>query len=188
MEYGNLAYKLPEQYDEPIKRENHKREKEKTVNTTAVSNKRNRTKCSIREQFSCNMRDSALAVSAGFMISKFVAVNEMNQQVASLKSQLTTLESATSQMVLILNRVLTLQKLKEATTRLGMQRPEKYQTIYVNVKQEDMTEKTAGEVEGLTRYCVCIEKIVVILYNFQHKIKWTSIIIKLMKNVHLLKY
>ena len=41
MEYGNLAYKLPEQYDEPIKRENHKREKEKTVNTTAVSNKRN---------------------------------------------------------------------------------------------------------------------------------------------------
>ena len=54
-----------------------------------------------------------LAVSAGFMISKFVAVNEMNQQVASLKSQLTTLESATSQMVLTLNRVLTLQKLKK---------------------------------------------------------------------------
>ena len=30
-----------------------------------------------------------------------------------------------------------------------MQRPEKYKTIYVNVKQDDMTEKTAGEVEGL---------------------------------------
>ena len=76
-------------------------------------------KCSIREQFSWNMRDSALAVSAGFMISKFVAVNEMNQQVASLKSQLTTLESATSQMVLILNRVLTLQKLKRGNNKIG---------------------------------------------------------------------
>jgi hypothetical protein len=29
-----------------------------------------------------------------------------------------------------------------------MQRPEKYQTIYVNVKQDDVTEMTAGEVEG----------------------------------------
>jgi hypothetical protein len=37
---------------------------------------------------------------------------------------------------------------KEATNRLGMQRPEKYQTIYVNVKQDDVTEMTAGEVEG----------------------------------------
>ncbi len=55
-----------------------------------------------------------LAVSAGFMISKFVAVNEMNQQVASLKSQLTTLESATSQMVFDLEQSVDLtEKLKK---------------------------------------------------------------------------
>ena len=48
MEYGNLAYKLPEQYDEPIKKRKPQKRKEKTVNTTAVSNK---NKCSIREQF-----------------------------------------------------------------------------------------------------------------------------------------
>ena len=41
MEYGNLAYKLPEQYDEPIKKRKPQKRKEKTVNTTAVSNKRN---------------------------------------------------------------------------------------------------------------------------------------------------
>ena len=46
MEYGNLAYKLPEQYDEPIKKRKPQKRKEKTVNTTAVMNK-----CSIREQF-----------------------------------------------------------------------------------------------------------------------------------------
>ena len=38
---------------------------------------------------------------------------------------------------------------RQATTRLGMKRPEKYQTIYVNVKQDDYVESTAEEVEGL---------------------------------------
>lgn len=152
MEYGNLAYKLPEQYDEPIKKRKPQKRKEKTVNTTAVSNKRNHEQMQYKRTIFRGICVTVLlAVSAGFMISKFVAVNEMNPaRIASLKSQLTTLESATSQMVFDLEQSVDLTKIeKEATTRLGMQRPEKYQTIYVNVKQEDMTEKTAGEVEGL---------------------------------------
>ena len=31
MEYGNLAYKLPEQYDEPIKKRKPQKRKEKTA-------------------------------------------------------------------------------------------------------------------------------------------------------------
>ena len=144
MEYGNLAYKLPEQYDEPIKKRKPQKRKTKTVNTRTVSNKRNHEQMQYKRTF---------------MISKFVAVNEMNQQVASLKSQLTTLESATSQMVFDLEQSVDLTKIeKEATTRLGMQRPEKYQTIYVNVKQDDMTEKTAGEVEGFGHGIVSVLK------------------------------
>ena len=132
MEYGNLAYKLPEQYDEPIKKRKPQKRKEKTVNPTAVSNKRNHEQMQYKRTIFRGICVTVLlAVSAGFMISKFVAVNEMNQQVASLKSQLTTLESATSQMVFDLEQSVDLTEIeKEATTRLGMQRPEKYQTIY----------------------------------------------------------
>ncbi len=91
-----------------------------------------------------------VALSAGFMISQFVTVNENAQAIASLQKQLTEMESATSQMVFDMEQSVDLAEIeKEATTRLGMQRPEKYQTVYVNVKQDDMTEKTAGEVEGL---------------------------------------
>ena len=128
MEYGNLAYKLPEQYDEPIKKRKPQKRKEKTVNTGTVSNKRNHEQMQYKRTIFRGICVTVLlAVSAGFMISKFVAVNEMNQQVAS-------------------------------TTRLGMQRPEKYQTIYVNVKQDDMTEKTAGEVEGFGHGIVSVLK------------------------------
>ena len=51
MEYGNLAYKLPEQYDEPIKRENHKREKRKQLIPEQSVTRGIMNKCSIREQF-----------------------------------------------------------------------------------------------------------------------------------------
>lgn len=85
------------------------------------------------------------------MISKFVAVNETAQQIKSLQKELAALEAQTSQMVFDMEQSVDLAEIeKEATTRLGMQRPEKYQTVYVNVRQNDMTEKTAGEAEGFS--------------------------------------
>ena len=142
MGYGNLAYELPQQYEEPVRRRKPQR------NNAVV--RRNREQMLIRSK---TMRRICvivvIALSAGFMISQFVAVNEAKQEVASLQNQLTELESATSQMVFDLEQCVDLAEIeKEATTRLGMQRPEKYQTIYVNVRQDDMTEKTADEVEG----------------------------------------
>ena len=139
MNYGNLAYKLPE---ERPKRPPQKKRKKKQVRRTkqmALRNKMIRRVCVI----------AAVAVSASFMISQFVAVNEGDRQIASLRKQLADTEAATSQMVFDMEQSVDLAEIeKQATTRLGMQRPEKYQIIYVNVKQDDMTEKTAGEVEG----------------------------------------
>lgn len=91
------------------------------------------------------------ALSAGFMISQFVAVNEGEQEIASLRKQLAKQEAATSQMIFDMEQGVDLSEIeKQATTKLGMQRPEKYQTIYVNVKKDDITEKTAGEVESFS--------------------------------------
>ncbi len=90
-----------------------------------------------------------VAFSAGFMISKFVTVHETQQTIATLEKNLATMESNTSQQIFDLEQSVDLTEIEqEATTRLGMQRPEKYQTIYVNVKRDDVTEMTAGEVEG----------------------------------------
>lgn len=146
MDYGNLAYELPRrQYEPPRKKRNPQR------NNVRVIRKRNQEQMINRSK---NMRRictvAVLALSAGFMISQFVTVNETHQEIASLQKQLTDIEASTSQMIFDMEQSVDLTEIeKEATTRLGMQRPEKYQTIYVNVKQEDMTEKTAGEVEGV---------------------------------------
>ena len=139
MAYSNLAYeyepqrvrrKKPQQNKKTVKR-NHKQMHSKSKNL--------RRMCAI----------VVLAFSAGFMISKFVTVHETQQQIASLERNLSSLESSTSQQIFDLEQSVDLAELeKEATNRLGMQRPEKYQTIYVNVKQDDVTEMTAGEVES----------------------------------------
>ena len=142
MAYSNLAYefepqrprrKNPQQNKKPVKR-THKQMHSKSKNL--------RRMCAI----------IVLAFSAGFMISKFVTVHETQQQIAMLQKNLADLESITSQKIFNLEQSIDLTELEtEATTRLGMQRPEKYQTIYVDVKQEDVTEMTAGEVEGVNK-------------------------------------
>ena len=111
---------------------------------------------------------AALALSAGFMISQFVAVNETEQKVASLEKQLAAAESVTSQMIFDMEQSVDLAEIeKQATTRLGMQRPEKYQTIYVNVRKDDMTEKTADEVESIgNRVISAVKKTCSYIVNF----------------------
>lgn len=144
VDYGNLAYELPKQYNTPIRKRKPQINKVKTE-------KRNREQTLVRGVYIRRICATVLiAVSAGFMISEFVAVNEAEQEVAVLQKQLTELESATSQLVFDMEQSVDLAQIEKiATTRLGMQRPEKYQTIYVNVKQDDMTEMTASQVEGI---------------------------------------
>lgn len=140
MAYSNLAYeyepqtarkKEPQQNKKKTVKRNHKQMHSKSKNI--------RRMCAI----------IVLAFSAGFMISKFVTVHETQQKIASLEKTLTAMESATSQQIFDLEQSVDLTEIeREATSRLGMQRPEKYQTIYVNVKRDDVTDMTADEVEG----------------------------------------
>lgn len=160
MQYGNLAYDLPRTYERPVRRKRNVQKARPDIRTKSAIDKRKREQMLIRSK---NIRRICVivivALSAGFMISQFVAVNEAKQEVASLQRQLGELESATSQMVFDLEQSVDLAEIeKEATTRLGMQRPEKYQTIYVNVRQSDMTERTADEVEGVGKSIISAVK------------------------------
>lgn len=140
MAYSNLAYDYDYDYEPSQSKQrkpqlnntgNHKKMYSKTKNIRRI--------CVI----------IALAVSAGFMISKFVTVHETQQEIASLERELAQEQSITSQQMFDLEQGMDLMQIeKEATTRLGMQHPEKYQTIYVNVKRDDVTEVTSDEVEG----------------------------------------
>ncbi len=145
MNYGNLAYKLPEQYTPPV------RKRRNIQKNRVIADKRKREQMRYKvKNFRRIAAITVMALSAGFMISEFVTVNETGQEIASLQKELNTIESATSQMIFDMEQSVDLAEIeRQATTRLGMQRPEKYQTIYVNVKQDDYIESTADEVEGL---------------------------------------
>lgn len=91
-----------------------------------------------------------ITVSAIFMITRYVVVNDGREQIAVLEKSLTNEEAKTSQKSYELEKSVDLSEIeKEATTRLGMQRPEKYQTIYINVPTDDVTHKTSDSVEGV---------------------------------------
>lgn len=139
MGYGNLAY--DEDYDAPLRRKTP----QKQQRTSPVRRPRRDRMRYIR--YICAI--IIMALSAGFMISTFVTVHETRDSVAALEDELAEMEAITSQKAFDLDHSVDLATIEEeATSRLGMQRPEKYQTIYVNVDMEDVTEKTANEVEN----------------------------------------
>ena len=91
-----------------------------------------------------------LALCAGFMISRNVAVYESKKEVESLQKELNQLKEYSSQKAFELDQNLDLELIEQtAISKLNMTRPEKYQIVYVNIKQDDVTEVTAGEVEGI---------------------------------------
>ena len=91
-----------------------------------------------------------MAAAAAFMVSKYVAVYETQQEVEKLQKELAVKQAYTSQKMFELERSADLSTIEaEATTRLGMQRPDKTQITYLDVPKGDVTEKTADSVEAI---------------------------------------
>ncbi len=83
------------------------------------------------------------------MISKYVAVDDTKNEIDELNKELARQQTYTSEKTFELEQKVSLTKIEEeAMSRLGMQRPDKTQTIYVDIKKNDCTEVTAKEVEG----------------------------------------
>ena len=92
-----------------------------------------------------------VAVSAVFMIVQYVTVHETQTALNAAISEYEFEESVTAQKAFELEESIDLSKIEaEATSRLGMHRPEKHQIVYLDVKKSDVTVKTAGEVEGFS--------------------------------------
>ena len=153
MTYGNLAYKY-DYMDEKTVKEKKKNTSVKHVQTQKNNRKKSKRGRRHRRQEISYLGKVAcvivLSVSAIFMIIQFVEVNETQSALAAAKNQYNFELSVTSQKSFELEQSIDLSKIeKEATTRLGMRRPEKHQTVYLDVKRDDTTERTADEVEGI---------------------------------------
>ncbi len=138
MGYGNLAYAWEDdRYKEQIK------EKRQQINE-------GRKKETARNRVIFVGYVLMVIFAAIFMIGKNVAEYETELKIKSLEAELAELESYTSQKVFELEENIDLTAVEEqAISRLGMQRPTKKQTVYVNIKQDDVCELTAKEVEGV---------------------------------------
>ena len=85
------------------------------------------------------------------MIIQYVTVSETQSELSEITSQYKFEESVTAQKAFELEQSVDLSKIeKEATSRLGMRRPERHQIVYLDVKQSDVTVKTADQVEGFS--------------------------------------
>ena len=130
MGYGNLAYAWEDdRYEEELK------------------NKRQEI---FEDRKRATAKNRVIFLGYVVMIIKNVAEYESELKIKSLEKELAAIESYTSQKLYELEENIDLTAVEEAAkTRLGMQKLSKNQTVYVNVKQEDVCELTAKEVEGV---------------------------------------
>lgn len=78
---------------------------------------------------------------AFYVLIRYVAINEASSRVDRLKKELAKLESTNQQTQIELDRSIDLSKVEEiAVNKLGMQRPEKYQIVYIDLKNNDYGE------------------------------------------------
>lgn len=147
---GNLAYELDLDYSSR-QRENKVREHKEEHKAKAKAQVR-------RQQKTIAICAIILALCAGFMMSRNVAVYESGKLVSQKQKELNELKEYSSQKAFELDRSIDMESIEDyAKTKLNMVRPEKYQTVYVNIKQDDVTEITARQVEGISSLFGIIE-------------------------------
>lgn len=138
MRYDNLAYALDnEVYEQRVKAEKQKikenRRKEITKNRVLIVS-----------------YVIMLALAAAFMICRNVSEYDGRVEIRNLEKQKAEILSYISQKTFELEENIDLNTVEEiASSRLDMQRPTKNQTVYVNIKRDDVCELTAKEVEGV---------------------------------------
>ncbi len=142
---GNLAYKYD--YTKEYKEEQQKRAPKKQ-NVAPARRKKQVHALSYAGKIAAVL---VVAVSAVFMIVQYVTVHETQTALNAAISDYQFEESVTAQKAFELEESIDLSKIEaEATSRLGMHRPEKHQIVYLDVQQSDITTKTASDVEGFS--------------------------------------
>ena len=142
---GNLAYDLD--FEANAARREKKVREQKKENKAKIKAQKARLHRTIV------LCVTLFALCAGFMISRNVTAYESKRNVAELQKELNSLREYSSQKAFELDKSIDREAIEnEAKTRLNMVRPEKYQTVYVNVKQDDVTEVTASDTEGFRSF------------------------------------
>ena len=78
------------------------------------------------------------------LVGREVSLYEKSSEINRLENRLEQVKSETKQARVGAEKAVDLKTIEEsATTKFAMTRPEKSQTVYINIRQNDYTEKTA---------------------------------------------
>ncbi|MDP4092725.1 MAG: cell division protein FtsL [Bacillota bacterium] len=83
----------------------------------------------------------ALFAACFAIMIRYSIITEMNYQVSSVNQKYEDIKSKNSVLKVDIERATDLNRIREiAETRLGMQKPDKFQVVYVNIPKQDFTE------------------------------------------------
>ncbi len=154
---GTSAYKRHDYEDysmQQFKSRSVREVKRKRSSAAQVSAATPKAKTNAAKKKSLHSRKSSVRVISSVMVMLAVAflilyrysvIVEQNEQISDLKSQYEELADANKRLQVTIDSSLNLANIEEiAINRLGMRKPEKYQTVYINVTGDDYAEVTSS--------------------------------------------
>ncbi len=140
--YGSTAYDYDYDYHEEYNSEQEQiKQRRREERARREENKNTRRKLGY-------IFVAGLAFS--FLIAKTVAVSDTEKRIRDLTEELSVQQTYTSEKTFELEQKVSLTAIEDAAmARLGMQRPDKTQVVYLDIEKDDYTERTVQEVEGI---------------------------------------
>ncbi|MCK5811456.1 MAG: cell division protein FtsL [Clostridiales bacterium] len=103
------------------------------------------------------------------IISRYSYITQMNYDVADLSQQLIAQEAVNSSLQLQLDQFMNLPQIRyTAMTQLGMQQPDHYQTIYIQVPRYDEISLASKPLTFYDKILVSIDDLKVSLMNIRN--------------------
>lgn len=158
---SNLAYdetKFGYAYSAVPEREHTSNLRIRTAPKTKTSQKIKqapKSKAKIKAHKKANLALVLLAAVAFLVLCRGVMITEKSDRLETKKEELKAITTANQKTQIEIDSALNLKNVEDvATNRLNMARPEKHQTVYIKIEQDDVVEKTdgAGAKEAVTEF------------------------------------
>lgn len=88
-------------------------------------------------------------IFAGILVFRYALITELNYKIDSKTKEYNTVRDLNTRLNVNIESKMNLNKIRErAEARLGMQKPDKYQIVYVNVPKKDFSVKADSDKEN----------------------------------------
>lgn len=155
--YNTSSAHKTEVYAENLGQERRTAAEKRRDEIKSAQNARRAAQAKARLRFWKAVGVTVCFATAFLIISRYVAINEANTEISSLKDEYSSIVASNQDLQAKIDKAIDLKKLQTvASEKFGMVKPERYQIFYVDMSRGDFSENIAAATQEDERQKVAV--------------------------------